>query len=138
MPRSLCCFILLLALSGVGCHHCGERHYLFPRLHERLSEHDDPKGSSSALAGSGKDCCPDGHPVSRNGAGFGGGEVIYSGPYPAGQPYVQPANPRSDELPQPGGYITPPGVPYAPQRPIDSTKFLPKSSGGTMTGDPRK
>ena len=135
MPRSLRVFLLLLVFAPLGCNTCGERHYLFPRLHERLS-HDD-ENHDPRKVGTSKDC-PDGHPVSRNN-GFGNGEVIYVGPsYPAGQP--QPYNPRPDELPLPGGYIPSPGVPqnpYAQPRPIDSTKLLPKT-GGTMTGDPRK
>ena len=141
MPRSLKCFLLLLGLTAVGCNQCGERRHLFPRLHERLNldgNHND--ASEARRNGTGKDCCPDGSPVSRNGAGFGGETLSYPGPivYPSGQPY--PANPRSDELPQPGGYIPNPGLPSNPNaqpRAIDSTKILPKT-GGTMTGDPRK
>ena len=135
MPRSLKCFLLLLGLTAVGCNQCGERRKLFPRLHDRL----DGDNSSSRRDGD-KDCCPNGSPVSRNGAGFGGETLSYPGliVYPSGQPY--PTNPRSDELPQPGGYIPNPGLPsnpYAQPRSIDSTKMLPKT-GGTMTGDPRK
>ncbi len=137
MPRSLRCFLLLIAFAPLGCNTCGERKYLFPLLHERLS---GDEGSDSSRSATGKECGPNGHPVSRNnsGAGYGNGEVIYVGPaMPAGQPYAQPYNPRPDELPQPGGYIPSPGVPFAPQRPVDSTKLLPKP-GGTMTGDPKK
>ena len=150
MPRSLRCFFLLIGLSALGCNQCGERPRLFPRLQERLNPDGNHTESNNARRnGAGKDCGPDGVPVSRNGSGFGGetlsypgnGGVIYNGPsYPSGQPY--PANPRPDELPAPGGYITPPGVPSNPYpnaipRAIDSTKTLPKT-GGTMTGDPRK
>ena len=140
MPRTLRCFLLLLAFAPLGCNTCGERQYLFPRLHERLS--GDSDSSESRQSALGKECGPDGHPVSRSkGGGFGNGEVIYVGPaMPVGQPYAQPYNPRPDELPQPGGYIPSPGVPsnpYAQPRPVDSTKLLPKA-GGTMTGDPKK
>ena len=135
MPRSLRCFLMLLLFSGIGCRQCGERNYLFPRLRDRL-DGDEDDNRTGALRNGSKDCGPDGRPVSRNGSGFGNGEVIYVGPsYPAGQP--QPYNPRPDELPQPGGFIPSPGVPFAPQRSIDSTKLLPKT-GGTMTGDPKK
>ena len=140
MPRTPLCILMLLIVSGIGCRQCGERQGLFSRLRDRLDGDDDNR--SDALRGStGRDCGPDGRPVSRkgNGSGFGTGEVIYVGPsYPAGQP--QPYNSRPDELPQPGGYIPSPGVPmnpYAQPRPVDSTKLLPKP-GGTMTGDPKK
>ena len=142
MPRTLRCFLLLIVLgAAVGCRsECGERRHLFPRLHERLNldgNHND--ANEARRSGLGKNDCHDGTPVSRNGTGFGGETMSYPGPgtiiYPSGQP--SPANnPRSDELPQPG-FISPPGVPYAPNRQIDSSKSMPKP-GGTMTGDPKK
>ncbi len=145
MPRSLRSSLLLLGFVALGCNQCGERRYLFPGLHERLSgDHDSSSSGEAKRSGSGKDC--EGTAVSRNGSGFAGetlsypGGVIYTGPsYPSGPPYIVPGGSRPDELPAPG-YIAPPGVPsnpYATPRSIDSTKMLPKI-GGTMTGDPRR
>ncbi len=135
MSRSLAYFLILLGFTAVGCNQCGERRKLFPRLNDALTRDDDEPSRLDSRRNGNKDCGPEGFPVSRNG-GYGG-EVIYSGPsYPAGQPYR--VNPRSDELPAPGGYIPSPGVPPYPAIPraIDS-KLLPKT-GGTMTGDSKK
>lgn len=145
MSRSLRYLFLLFVFTAVGCNQCGERRHLFPCLHDRMSRDDGPDNTRDRDArrtGTGKECCPEGSAVSRNGASFGGetlsypgnGGMIYSGPsYPMGQPYPS-GNPRSDELPPPGSTIPSPGVPYAPNRPIDSTKLQPKM-GGMMTGD---
>ena len=141
MPRFLSLLFLFALFAGLGCRQCGERTYLFPRLRERLSgDDDDSKQSSAERSGSAKDCCPDGRPVSRSGAGFAGETLSYPGgtvypSYPSGPPYSPPSN----ELPPPGSYIPSPGVPYpsAQPHPVDSSRFLPKS-GGTMTGDAKK
>lgn len=146
MRRTGLAALIVLGLSALGCNQCGERRPLFPRLHDRLTRDDEPARTGAAKRPGDSEPCNNGTPVGR-GNGFGdpigyptSGGVVYGPTYPTvpgGNPY--PAQPRNDELPQPG-YIQPPGVPanpYAQPRSIEGMKLQPKS-GGTMTGESKK
>lgn len=165
MTRLLLAALCGLSLVSTGCRQCGEeRRPLFPRIRAWLDGDDeferDPRLSNSGTRLT--DPCQTTLPVSQTAPSYGqptafngqplsghfNSNPIYSGipNYPTGPGYTYPSMPmtptRPDELPAPGSYIAPPGVPdYAqpkalePIAPVMNPNFKP---GAMTTADGKK